>query len=307
MLFSLKKHGVLAVQRAAWYSEISLMEDCVFVSKATPGQEKNQGRVEVLVAAIDQYDEQLPEAMNLRSEALICNQCGKDGIHQTSSYGHRVTYYHSSQRGVGRNRNMGILNATGEILLFADQDVRYHDDYVSIVEQTFDQYPEADMILFEMERRNDPRFLRKPNQRECIRVRWYKSLRYGACRVAVRRSSLLKANVFFSLLFGGGAPFAAGEDSLFVMDCVRSGMHVIAVNRSLGVIDQQPSTWFEDYNEHYFRSKGALYYALLGKAYPLLIVYYLLRNREEYKGRYGISELISLLRQGKKDFLSYTC
>ena len=214
------------------------------------------------------------------------------------SYGHRVTYYHSSQRGVGRNRSMGILNATGEIC-FAVRTFGI-TTIMFIVEQAFDQYPEADMILFNGTS-DDPRFLRKPNQRECIRSGGTShALRRLSGRG--RRSSLLKANVFFSLLFGGGAPFAAGEDSLFVMDCVRSGMHVIAVNRSLGVIDQQPSTWFEDYNEHYFRSKGALYYALLGKAYPLLIVYYLLRNREEYKGRYGISELISLLRQGKKDF-----
>ncbi|NMA17897.1 MAG: glycosyltransferase [Clostridiaceae bacterium] len=282
------------------------MEDRIFVSKTTPDQDKSQGRVEVLVAAIDQHDDKLPDAMNIRSNALICNQCGKDGIHHTSRFGYRITYYHSSKRGVGRNRNMGILNATGEILLFADQDVRYHDDYTAVVEQTFDQYPDADMILFELERMNDPRLLRKPNRRACTRVHWYKALRYGACRIAVRRSSVLKANVFFSLLFGGGAPFAAGEDSLFVMDCLRSGLHVIAVNRSIGVIDQQSSTWFKGYNEHYFRSKGALYYALLGSAYPLLIIQYLLRNREEYKGSRRIRELISLFRQGKKDFQNYS-
>ena len=81
---------------------------------------------------------------------------------------------------------------------------------------------------------------------------------------------------------------------------------MIAVNRSIGVIDQQSSTWFKGYNEHYFRSKGALYYALLGSAYPLLIIQYLLRNREEYKGSRRIRELISLFRQGKKDFQNYS-
>lgn len=49
------------------------------------------------------------------------------------------------------------------------------------------------------------------------RIRWYNYGRYPTYAVAARLEALRRANVCFSLLYGGGARYSNGEDSLFCM------------------------------------------------------------------------------------------
>lgn len=94
----------------------------------------------------------------------------------------------------------------------------YEPGYADAIVKEFEQNPSADMILFnivvEEERRTYHITRRK-------RVRWYNCGRYGAVSFAVKRDSLLASGVTFSLLFGGGARYSAGEDSLFLKEFMK--------------------------------------------------------------------------------------
>ena len=83
-------------------------------------------------------------------------------------------------------------------------------------------------------------------------------MRFGTCRMAVRREAILKKNIHFSSLFGGGCLYGSGEDSLFLVQCFKSGLKVCSHEYVLGVCSKDESTWFDGYNEKYFFDKGAL-------------------------------------------------
>ena len=95
-------------------------------------------------------------------------------------------------------------------------------------------------------------------------VRWYNCGRYGAVSFAVRRESLLRSGITFSLLFGGGAKYSNGEDSLFLTEFIKKGCRVYTAPVTIGREEAGESTWFHGYNEKFFHDRGVLYHYLYG-------------------------------------------
>ena len=62
-----------------------------------------------------------------------------------------------------------------------------------------------------------------------IRIRWYNCGKYGAVQIGFRRLSVMKNAICFNQLFGGGTVFTAGEDTMFIRECIRKGLKVVAV------------------------------------------------------------------------------
>lgn len=83
------------------------------------------------------------------------------------------------------------------------------------------------------------------------RVHWYNCGRYGAVSFAVHRDSLLASGSTFSLLFGGGAKYSNGEDSLFLAEFLRKGYKVYTAPVTIGREEAGDSTWFHGYNEKF--------------------------------------------------------
>lgn len=97
-------------------------------------------------------------------------------------------------------------------------------------------------------------------------------MKYGAVRIAVRTQKLRQANIYYSLLFGGGAMYSSGEDSLFIAECIRKGLRVYTNPTLIGHVSQEKSTWFKGYTNKYFIDKGVLF-ASLSKRWENSYVY----------------------------------
>lgn len=216
---------------------------------------------QLLAATMNQNDHSLCERMNLHSDAVIVNQCDRFGAEEWTHNGHAVRMLSFGERGVGLSRNTALMRAEADIIEFADDDMIFTDTYQEDVLREFEQHPEADAILFSVESLNPDRPLRKIHQFERI-SRW-KALKYGCARLAVRREKLVYHNVSFSLLFGGGAKYGSGEDSLFLQDCFRAGLKIYRSPVKVADVRQDSSSWFTGYTDKYYFDKGALFAALL--------------------------------------------
>ena len=255
--------------------------------------------LQVLVATMHQNDYSLLEKMNICSDAIIANQCDRNEITEFDYNGHKIKYLSFSERGVGLNRNNALMRATAEICLFGDDDVRYVDNYKDIILEAFQKNPKADMIVFNVTSTNTKR--RGYEIKKEKRVRSYNCLRYGTFRMAVKTDSIRKANIYFSLLFGGGAKYGSGEDSLFIMECIKKGCRVYASPKVLGTVTHNESTWFKGYTDKYFIDRGALY-ALLGKRFAsLLCLQFCIRHRNIFKDSKTWLEAYRLMLKGIKE------
>jgi hypothetical protein len=112
------------------------------------------------------------------------------------------------------------------------------------------------------------------------RVTWKNCGRYPTYSFAVRREKLHNAGIRFNLNYGGGAKYSCGEDSLFIMDCVKNGFKIYALPVTIGREEPRPSTWFNGYNEKFFFDRGALYRPLYGILAKPLSVRWLVAHQD---------------------------
>lgn len=248
-------------------------------------------QIQTLVSCVCQDVSKIAEHMNLETDAIVVNQCEENSYQEYEYRGHRIQCYSFKERGVGLSRNTALLRATADIILFSDEDIVYESGYAVKIEEAFNSHPEADFLLFNF---HVDESRRTYNIEKETRISLFNSGRYPTYSFAIRREAVHKHNLTFSLLFGGGAKYSNGEDSLFIRDCLKAGMKIKALPVTLGEEVVRPSTWFHGYNEKYFYDRGVLYvylYGCMAKVFALRFVY---KHRNKIKTENGSQQQITI-------------
>jgi len=251
--------------------------------------------LQVLVAAMGQTDFSLAEKMNLGRPAVIGNQCGRWEHTRQGD----VQMISSATVGVGMNRNLALQLAEAEFVLFADDDIVYYDRDLQGVVDAFRELPDADVIFFGIDMtRNGEVF--DPRRCRVRRLRLWNSLRYGTCRMAVRREALVKNRLSFSTLFGGGCLYCSGEDTVLIRDCFRAGLKVYSHSYVLGACAKDSSTWFTGFNDKYFYDRGAMLACAFPKAKHLMKLYFAWKLRK--KAGVPMGRILKRMNEGIRGF-----
>lgn len=254
--------------------------------------------LETLVSAVKQDVASLAGKMNLQSDAVIINQCGENSYLEYEHKGYKIRGYSFAEKGVGLSRNNALLRAQADLILFSDEDIVYEDGYAKKIIEAFEQRPKADMLLFNMDVEADRATYHIEKEH---RVRFYNSGRYPTYSFAIRREKLHKANITFSLLFGGGAKYSNGEDSLFLLECLKKGFKVYALPLRIGKEVPRPSTWFHGYTEKFFFDRGVLYYYLYGGLRHLMAIRFLLAHKGVMCQEIPVKKAYELMCAGMKE------
>ena len=229
-------------------------------------------KLQLLISAVNQKPQELIKKMNVRSSAILINQGDKNGYEEFKVENGLVRAYSFAEKGVGLSRNNALFRADCDISLFADEDIIYCDSSEDLVLQEFAAHPEA--------------------------VHLYNCGRYPAYSFALRTEVMHRKNVCYSLLFGGGARYSNGEDSLFIRDCIRSGMHVYKTPVTIGREEERDSTWFSGYHEKFFFDRGVLYAFLYGWLAGPMALQFLLRHKNVMCREIPVGQAYALMRKG---------
>jgi len=253
---------------------------------------------QLLVAAMHKNPIELAEEMNLQSDAIIVSQ-GEEYAYSEESYeGHTIRYFAMAERGVGLSRNTSLLRANADIALFADEDIVYEDGYVQKILEEFEKHPKADVLLFNVKAMEGRRTYHNTSYG---RIRWFNCGRYPTYSAAVRVKKVHKAGVTFSLLFGGGAPYSNGEDSLFFMNCLKKGLRIYKTPIAIGYERERESTWFKGFNRKFFFDRGVLYAHLYGPLAFLFGLRFVFTKRNVMCREIPWKQAFAILREGIKE------
>ena len=103
------------------------------------------------------------------------------------------------------------------------------------------------------------------------------------------------------MLFGGGAKYSSGEDSLFIREALRKGLKMYYCPVTIAKVKQEESSWFKGYNDKLFIDKGIL----IANAFPVLkhiLIYYFAYGMRNVSEDYNFLKICKLMRQGIKEF-----
>lgn len=250
-------------------------------------------RVEVIVATMHQKDFSLFEEMNIQTDVIFCNQCDENKFEETVIDGCRVRMLSTNTRGSAVNRNLGMQMSKAEICIFADDDITYFDGYEKMICDAFDKYKKPVIIFnFESSGRSKMSNYTKKNATT--------KRTFGAPRIAYKNASIEKQSICFCDVFGAGAKYSCGEDSLFCRLLHKNKNKFFRVTTVIGNIHYGESTWFNGYTDKYFFDKGALCKAAYPRNWRLLKYYYIFNEYKDSKKR--LSKLVKLYNDGASAF-----
>ena len=259
---------------------------------------------EVLCVTMHQNDFSKIRKMNIHADVVFANQCDCTSYEEIKYEGHTAKMISTQTRGVGVNRNLTLIYASAKYCMLADDDVVYVDDLEKKVVSEFESHPDADIMIFHLDSDTPLRAQKKYASTR----RWprYKGVPWGCFRVAVRLSSIRKANVWFTALFGGGCLFPSGEDSMFLLNLRKAGLKIYVSNKTIGNVSFSTSTWFTGYDEKYYYGKGAFYQAVRPRFKGFWAIYFALRTSSHREiGFFNKLKWMKYGARGYRDLLSY--
>ncbi|MCM1121743.1 MAG: glycosyltransferase [Eubacterium sp.] len=255
-------------------------------------------KIQLLVSAVDKDAAALIKQMHIRTGAVIVNQCGRYGYEELTDCGHRIQVFSMPERGVGLSRNTALLHANADVCVFSDEDIVLAGDYEEKIGRAYEELPDADMILVNVKVASS----RRTYWNEDVhRINYRNYGRYPAYSITAKQDALLRANVHYSLLFGGGAKYSNGEDSLFLKDCLKAGLKIYSHTICIGEEVERESTWFSGYHEKFFRDRGVLYHYLYGRLALPLAFRFLWVHRGEMCREVPLKQAYAWMRDGVRE------
>ncbi|MGS0746157.1 glycosyltransferase [Syntrophomonas erecta subsp. sporosyntropha] len=255
-------------------------------------------KLEVLVSTMHQTDCSLIDKMKLTSNVLIINQVDDDN-HEINSKYPNVRVLTFKERGLSNSRNRAIDNSSADICVISDDDVIYNEDYEGIIINAYNQYPEADVIVFKVAL--DYRKKKYPKNKK--KLGFFSSLKVSSNQITFRLKSIKDKKIKFNPLFGAGSgKYISGEENIFMHECLRKKLNIIYVPKEISTVYQSESTWFKGYTAKYFISKGAYFKEIFGFFYLLGIIQFLIRKRSMYINEINMISAFSYMLRGARNY-----
>ena len=187
--------------------------------------------------------------MNIQTDAIIIDQCDRNEFEKIVYNGNNIEIYHTIERGLSKSRNYAIKHSKADIIIFADDDFYYSNGYYNIIEEKYNFYKDADIIVFGAIRNDDFVYRKFKNGRLAPKYRY----NINSIRITAKRESLVKMNLYFDERFGTGSEFSSGEDNIFISDCFKNKLNIYTDDyiMCVGIKDDRESTWWHGYNHLY--------------------------------------------------------
>ena len=127
-------------------------------------------------------------------------------------------------------------------------------------------------------------------------------MRIASFQITFKLDKIREKNLKFDERFGANAKYKLGEENIFLYDAIRNKLRIYFVNKKIGTVDQTISTWFNKYDEEFFRNEGACFYRISKILYPFLIFQYGIRKYRIYRKDIGFKDAIKNMKKGAKEF-----
>lgn len=234
---------------------------------------------------------------------LIINQTSEDKLLASDFLSVRVV--NSFEKGLSKSRNLGLQNAHGKIVLLADDDEVFKEDFESIILGAHNNYPEADSICFSIEGSNGLLFKKYPTQTK-LQLNNLDIFNILSIEISLKKAVFEKLKINFDTNFGLGSSFMMGEEAIFLSD-LKNQKHKIIIAPKIIAIHTAVSTDDKLNLEQRYYVLGAFLTRVSN--YNYFIGVFLKFFFDIKQNKIKISQVFTALKsanKGKEDFLQLT-
>ena len=261
-------------------------------------------KMQVLLSIMHMDEINYIDSLNITGDAVVINQCDEkcvENVVRRSVNGsdQAVKYVKTTDRGLSRSRNAAIAEATADICILCDNDVVYEDNYEELILREFAARPDADIIVFYIKRKEKP----VPNYDTARKMDYLSVLKIFSPEIDFRRERI--EDLRFDEDFGAGSgKYIMGEENIFLYDALKKKKNVYYVPVKIAELKDVESTWFTDYDESFFISRGANYAAMSRVMSHVLIWQFTLRKCSLYAGKLTMHQALKYMYRGRREYLS---
>lgn len=236
--------------------------------------------------------------MHVTSDVIFANQCDEEWEEEFKINSFNVHVISTKTRGISKNRNILIKHLKADYGLFMDDDGIMSDNYSKIALNFVKRHPDAKFIKFNftLSSTDDerPHYIIK----ESKKAKYPDMSPFGMPGFMIARDIALNEQVKFNEKVGVPNYIFNGEDSLFIKLMFDLKVSSYVSKDFIGHINNDDSSWFQDFNEQYFISRGYLYSAMHGNLYWLYVLRMYLIHHKEYHYKYR--KVRALTKRGHK-------
>ncbi len=263
-------------------------------------------KLQILVTTMHQTDFRKIEQMNIRSDVVFANQADRYGYEFTNVNGFKAEMVTTATRGLSKNRNLAIEYSApdADYIMFSDDDLVFSDNYEELILKEFEAHPKACVIkfnLYDMSKTRKISMKKIEHYKKATRLNVSSS---GVCGLVIRRQALIKYNLRFNEYFGTGTENYCGEDSIFLQEIINKKIPFYLSPIEIAGIDQTETSWFEGYNDKYFRVTGRAFATMYPKASKLLAIRSSYRFSKRKNCNMKFKEILKCYYNGINDFLN---
>ena len=244
--------------------------------------------IEVLLSTMnlhkDKEVDSLIKTMNINTKYLIINQ----NENKTEIKNKNVISI--NEKGLSKSRNLAIKKSKADIVILADDDVIYENDYEETIKKAYKENPKADIICFYVESKNKKRKVKRIVGKNVGKL---KIMRISSFQITMKKDKIKE--IKFDENFGSGAKYDRGEEAIFLKDCLEKGLKIIYINKKIAQVEQSKSTWFKGFTKEYFLAQGKVFKRLYPKHYKLICYQFAIRKYFLYYKKVKLNEAIKLM------------
>lgn len=218
----------------------------------------------------------------LQGNIIVGNQCGVDGLVMISGTNYTLKIINSNAVGVSNNRNRLLLESRADYVTFADDDIHFCLNYLSLVSTRLKEkkFPEA--IRFNCKSLNAARPITQEEKSHKI-TSFSEIKEYGVCGSFFNRQFLLKNSLFFPIDMGPGTPNKCGEDTFFLNRFLKKRPEYYFFGEEICFTPQSSSSWYSKDDSNLLVSEGYAYRRTFGQLVCLFAgIYHVLKHRSRF-------------------------
>ncbi|NQN91010.1 glycosyltransferase [Streptococcus suis] len=258
----------------------------------------------VLVATLNNKNvPELVKNMNLSEvDTIVVNQStsGRSETHLEKVEHSTIIY--SDRLGLSASRNDAIAQAEDSaICQIADDDLVFVDQYESIVEKAYQEFPDADIIAFFVDHEVD-KLSKTPLKKG--RIFHLASMKISSVQICFKKSSLTQNKIEFDERFGIGAMYGSGEENILLFDALKKGLKIYSYPVKIATLKDRPSQWDRSNTPEVCKKRGAIYKRMSPKLYWLLILQFAIRKRKMMLPEISIIDNIKYMFEGATNFIN---